>query len=116
MKLPPLPSPDMTFAYTDEQFLEIQEYAIAAIKQNAIPSEIEDSPYPARMSIYSEYGTYVKFDGLGGYDSQKEHASKFLILGDVYKIEFVKIGRSSSEVKLQGIKGSFNTCLFAKAE
>ena len=116
MKLPLLPSPHMVFAYTDEQLLEIQEYAIAAIKLNIIPSEIEDSPYPARMSLCSEYGTYVKFDGLGGYDSQKKHASKFLILGDVYKIEYIEISRSSSEVKLQGINGSFNTCLFAEAE
>ena len=114
MKLPPLPSPHMVFAYTDEQLLEIQEYAIAAIKLNLQESQPISRPNSERMSIDSEKGTLVLFDALGGYDYEKRYAETFLTLGHMYKVDYVSIGQYATEVQLQGIQGLFNPSLFAK--
>lgn len=112
MNLPPLPSSHNTY-YTAEQ---MQEYAINAIKLNCIELNVDDHEIPPRMSLDSEYGTYVKFDALGGYIYEKLYAKKFLTLGSIYKVRSISIGHYSSEVQLQGIELMFNTCLFASVD
>jgi hypothetical protein len=67
------------------------------------------------MDIYSGPGTKVVFHGRGGYDSQKEHAKKSLVLGNTYTVKRVEVSLSSSSVKLWEVEGDFNTVLFGPA-
>lgn len=56
---------------------------------------------------------YAKFTALGGYDSEKERALKYMKKGRIYRVEGGVIGRSSSRLKLAGIVGEHNSSLFA---
>jgi hypothetical protein len=69
--------------------------------------------YP-RMDIYCPPGTVVMFDGRGGYDGEQEDARATLTMRGLYEVERIDIGGCSSTVSLVGVKGRFNTVLFAQ--
>jgi hypothetical protein len=71
---------------------------------------------PLRMDIYSEPGTPIIFDSLGGYADQKRQAQESLIEGQRYLVRYIHVESSSSTVSLVGVEGRFNTCLFAHIE
>jgi hypothetical protein len=65
------------------------------------------------MNIRSEYGTAVTFTGNGGSDFDVQNAIKEgLVVGKTYAVEYVEIHSWISYVKLEGIEGRFNTCMF----
>ncbi|MBQ8319446.1 MAG: hypothetical protein IJX81_01040 [Clostridia bacterium] len=47
-----------------------------------------------------------------GRESDKERNKRYLILGNMYKVENVEMGQSSTSISLRGIKGSFNSVSF----
>ena len=69
-----------------------------------------------RMDIFSVPGTEVVFDARGGYDSDQRLALEVLKLGTTYIVEHIRIGDFSSDVKLRGVAGFWNTMLFAIKE
>lgn len=67
------------------------------------------------MDIHAERGSKIWFSNLNyGYLSDREFAIKHLVHGQMYTVEFVDIGNSSSVVYLVEKPGlSFNTVLFS---
>ena len=53
------------------------------------------------MDIQSTKGTKIIYTGEGGYDSDKEHAAKYLKLNETYTVEKTEISQSSTKVILQ---------------
>ena len=70
------------------------------------------------MDIYSKRGTAVRLqmkDGeiFGGYDSDKEHAHKFLKFGAVYHIKRTEVGDWHTDVYLKEVPDQrFNSVMF----
>lgn len=69
------------------------------------------------MPLESEGGDRVRFTGYGGYESQQEHARKFLTVDAVYTVRHMEVGGWSSSVELVEVPGEFfNSVMFAAAE
>lgn len=68
------------------------------------------------MDVWTPVGEYVAvttntMKNGRGYD--KEHVKKFLKIGELYTVQRVEVGQSSSQVWLEEVKGtSFNTVMF----
>ena len=60
------------------------------------------------MNIYSEKGTRVKYTGTGGYDSHKEHANKYLKVGETYTVLNTNVSGWHTDVFLKEVP---NQCL-----
>ena len=58
-------------------------------------------------------GGYVIYEGQGGRESERKEANKILEIGKQYKVIGGKVTGWSSEYQLEGIRGSFNTCMFS---
>jgi len=66
-----------------------------------------------RMDIYSKPGTLVVFDAMGGHDFEKKRAETVLKKRHAYEVSMIDVDSCSSAVRLKGVDGWFNTCLFA---
>lgn len=65
------------------------------------------------MDIYSEKGTKVVYTGQGGYDSDKEHAKKYLTEGSLYTIHSTDVGSWHTWIQLEEFPGkTFNSVMF----
>jgi hypothetical protein len=64
------------------------------------------------MSIESDVGTRVKFLGKNGYPYELEKALLMLDTDTVYIVDSMRVGRSSSTVRLKGVKGEWNSVMF----
>ena len=71
--------------------------------------ESEDKP----MDIYSKPGTKVVYAYPdNGYNYECELAKEILVIGNVYEVEKINVGRFSTTVKLKGIDRTFNSVMF----
>jgi len=66
--------------------------------------------------IVDETVKYVKFTADGGYPSEREYAKEKLELEKVYKVLKTEIYSWNSNYTLEGIDGTWNTCLFELIE
>lgn len=65
------------------------------------------------MNIYTEKGVKIVYLGTGGYDSDKEHANKYLKVGEIYTVISIDVYDWSSEVCLEEVPNVyFNTVHF----
>ena len=65
------------------------------------------------MDIYAKEGTKIKYTGLGGCDSHKEHADKHLKIGHTYTVDYTVVGSWHTNVFLKEVpKQGFNSVLF----
>lgn len=65
------------------------------------------------MDIYSKEGTKVGYTGKGGYDSDKEHANKYLKVGEIYTVDYTDVGSYHTNVYLKEfLNKSFNSVHF----
>ena len=66
------------------------------------------------MTIYAERGAKVRYTGEAGYDIDHAIAGKSgLKVGGVYTVDFTAVGRNSTEVYLEEVKGvGFNSVIF----
>lgn len=77
---------------------------------NPMPNNAMDY---AAMSLHAKPGSRVRFVNFGGYDSDKEHARKYLKAGESYTVKHVKVGNWSSTVEFEEFPGEhFNTVMF----
>lgn len=69
------------------------------------------------MSIETATGSKVIYMGINGYDGDKVHANKHLVIGQEYEVESMKVGHSSSTVMLKGVivNYGFNSVMFQNA-
>jgi dCMP deaminase len=65
------------------------------------------------MNIYTEKGTKVTYNGKNGYSYDREYADKFLLIGNDYTVEYIKVNSFSTDVTLKEFpKEIFNSVLF----
>jgi hypothetical protein len=65
------------------------------------------------MDIYTKKGTKVKYTGTGGYDSHKEHANKYLKVGETYTVLNTNVSGWHTDVFLQEVPNQcFNSVHF----
>ena len=65
------------------------------------------------MDIYAKKGTKVKYTGDGGYDSHKEHANKYLKVGETYTVLNTNVSGWHTDVFLQEVPNQcFNSVHF----
>lgn len=65
------------------------------------------------MNIYAPEGTKVRYTGIGGYQGNKDHANKHLVVGETYTVLDTEVHSSISYVYLKEVpKQSFNTVMF----
>lgn len=57
-------------------------------------------------------GYWTTFHGEGGYPNEIEAAKKIFEVGKRYRIVGGSIGNNSSRLIIDGVKGSWNSCLF----
>jgi len=57
----------------------------------------------------------VKFTCEGGYPGEREQAKKVLKVDKEYEAVSCNIGRSNTTVRLEGIEGDWNSCLFKES-
>jgi hypothetical protein len=68
-------------------------------------------------SEVSPKGRKVKFLNKNGYDGERKWAAEVLRLDEIYTIEEIYVGRSSSAVELQELPDKrFNTVMFEDVE
>lgn len=68
------------------------------------------------MPIDSAAGERMRFTGYGGYESQQQHARKYLTVDSVYTVEHIDVGEWSSTVEFKEFPGKqFNTVMFTPA-
>lgn len=69
------------------------------------------------MDIYSKEDTKVRYTGKGGYDSDKAFADRFLIVGNVYTVQFTDVGGFHTDVYLKQFPNeAFNSVMFENCE
>lgn len=74
------------------------------------------------MNIYAKKGTKVipLFENgniTGGYDGDKEYASKYIKEGDVYTVDYTEVGSWHTDVYLEEFEGNcFNSVHFAEVD
>lgn len=61
-------------------------------------------------------GRKVFFLNYNGYDSELERARKYFDKGQILTVEEIEVGRSSSNVKFEGVDEWFNTVMFEDLE
>ena len=72
-------------------------------------------PEDNSMDIYSKQGTKVRYLANGGFDTDIERASKYLVIGKIYTVRSVFVGGWFSYVTLEEFPNmDFNTTLFDK--
>jgi hypothetical protein len=54
----------------------------------------------------------AKFHGNGGYRTERERASRIFEPGRVYRVTGGTMGRSHSELEIEGVDGLWNSALF----
>lgn len=65
------------------------------------------------MNIYAPEGTKVRYTGTGGYQGDKDHANKHLVVGEIYTVLETEVHSSISYVYLKEISNqNFNTVMF----
>lgn len=65
------------------------------------------------MNIYSKPGTKVVYEGIHGYDIERQAASKLFEVGQVLTVDYVDVGGCSSQVFFRELPNrGFNTVLF----
>ena len=69
------------------------------------------------MNIYAKKGTKVQYTGKGGYDGDKNQASRFLKVGEIYTVESIIVdGWSSSVILAEVGKERFNSVHFEEVK
>ena len=69
------------------------------------------------MGIYAEKGTRVKFTGKNGYEHDKEHANKYLKVGETYTVENNYVSGWHTDVWLKEVPNEkFNSVHFKDVE
>lgn len=75
----------------------------------------EDEISEESLSQVSEY--LVEYTGEGGWDAERQRADKVFVKGQFYEVEAGTVHGWSTDIKLMGIDGRWNNCLFdAKLE
>lgn len=65
------------------------------------------------MNIYAKEFDKVKYLGTGGYDHHKETADKYLIIGNIYEVDYTEVQNWHTDVILKGFDGvKFNSVMF----
>lgn len=65
------------------------------------------------MDIYAKEGTKVRYTGKNGYDSQIEHANKYLTIGEIYTVYYTDVSGFSTTVYLKEVPNKgFNSVHF----
>jgi len=60
-----------------------------------------------------EVGEYwTTFTGAGGYSNERKRAAEVFEVGKLYRIAGGNIGNNVTYLKLYGVKGAWNSCLF----
>jgi hypothetical protein len=71
--------------------------------------------HPLDVPLDAAPGTRVMFHGIGGYPADQEQAHSMLEVGETYTLASISVGGWVSYLRLEGIRGSFNTVLFSPA-
>ncbi len=65
------------------------------------------------MEINAKKGTKVLFTGKGGYDDDNKYANKYLKIGQIYVVDFIRIYNWTTDVTLIGFpEKKFNSVHF----
>ena len=60
--------------------------------------------------------TKVKYTGEGGHEHHKEHANKYLKVGEIYTIDYTDVGEWHTDVYLKEVPNqAFNSVHFVNA-
>lgn len=107
--------------YQDFQLKQLDpiiQATIEATKQALkIPVVSDNNDYQEPIDIYAEEGTKVKYTGKNGYDSDKEHANKYLKVGEIYTIDYMIVNGWNTEIYLKEMPNEvFNSVHFVKAD
>ena len=69
------------------------------------------------MNIYAEEGAKVKYTGENGYEHHKEHANKYLKVGETYTVENTYVSGWHTDVWLKEVPNEkFNSVHFEDVE
>lgn len=80
---------------------------------------IDTYTFPTKryLSETSPRGRKVRFLDENGWDGDKEYARRYFVKDDILTVEEIYVGRSSSTVEFQELKGKeFNTVMFEDVE
>jgi hypothetical protein len=79
--------------------------------------QVRGQEFPS-MNIYSNRGTKVVFCfPKNGYPSDQDQANKYLIVGQIYTVDWIDVNSCSSSVHLVEVSGvSFNSVLFGSLD